>query len=471
MNTRTETDSLGEVEVPGDAYWGAQTERARANFPISGLPPDPTLVTAYLRQKRASAIANRDLGFLEEPVAGAVIRAAEEIADGALRDQFVVDPFQAGAGTSLHMNVNEVLANRAGEILGGALGEYRPVHPNDHVNFGQSTNDTFPTAIRVASCLAGAELDRELGELESALRDQAGEMEGVVTAGRTHLQDALPITLGQVFTGYADCVGRGRADLGAACELLHELGLGGTAVGTGVNRHRDYPRRAVKELARSTGFPFRVTGSPIALHAGTQDFARFAAALKGIALELGRLANDLRLMGSGPTSGIGEIELPAVQPGSSIMPGKVNPVMAECLNMVAFHVTGAEAATAAASGAGQFQINVMTPVIAFEILFSIRILENGVRVFRERCVEGIRARPETARRFAERTVALGAVLNPRIGYARAAEIVKESVRRGVPVAEVAAEALGIPVAEARELLAPERWTRPRVLDAKEEDEG
>jgi aspartate ammonia-lyase len=251
---------------------------------------------------------------------------------------------------------------------------------------------------------------------------------------------------------------------------LHELGLGGTAVGTGVNRHPDYPRRAVEELARSTGLPLWVTRSPIALHSGTQDFAGFAAALKGVALELGRLANDLRLMGSGPTTGIGEIALPAVQPGSSIMPGKVNPVLAESLNMVCLHVLGAEAAVAAASGAGQFQINVMTPLIAFEVLFSLGILTHGVRIFRRRCVEGLRARPEAARRFAESTVALGAVLNPRVGYHRAAEIVTESIQRRVPVAEVAAEKLGISLEEAQKLLAPERWIGPGVLDSGAEPE-
>jgi len=464
MSTRREVDTLGEVEVPEDAYWGAQTERARHNFAISGLLPDPVLIRAYAEQKRASAIANRSLGLLEDSITDAVIQAAEEVAGGELRDQFVVDPFQAGAGTSFHMNVNEVLANRANEILGGPRGSYRPVHPNDHVNSGQSTNDTFPTAIRVALLLLGRELDEELHGLEAALGDKARELKAVVTAGRTHLQDALPVTLGQVFGGHADSLARVRGDWMAAAASLRELGLGGTAVGTGVNRSPEYPQAAVAELGRATALPLRVTDTPIALHAGTGDFARYAASLKGIALELGRLANDLRLMGSGPTSGIGEIELPAVQPGSSIMPGKVNPVMAESLNMVCFHVVGAEAAVAAASGAGQFQINVMTPLIAYELLFSLRLLTRGVHVFRERCVRGIRAHREAARRFAERTVALGAVLSPRIGYARAAKVVEESVRRGVPIAEVAARELGISEEEARRLLDPARWTRPGILD-------
>jgi aspartate ammonia-lyase len=464
VNTRTERDSLGEVEVPAEAYWGAQTQRAVHNFPISGLDPDPTLVRAYAFLKRAAATVNADLGLLDRRQAGAIVQAADEVLAGRLADQFVVDPFQAGAGTSHHMNVNEVLANRANEILGGAKGTYDPVHPNNHVNFGQSTNDTFPTAMRIAVQLVAGELEKALDDLAQALHNRGHAFRDLVTAGRTHLQDATPITLGQVFDGYAEAIRRTRRDLETAAGALEELGIGGTAVGTGVNRHPAYPAKICEELARLTGLPLRPTGTPVAMHQSTHDFARHAGALKGVALEMTKIANDLRLMSSGPTSGIGEIVLPAVQPGSSIMPGKVNPVMAENMNMVCFHVIGAETTVAMASAAGQFQLNVMMPVIAYEILFSMGIFTRALRVFREYCVEGIEADSEVCRHYAERTVSLATVLNPVVGYGKAAEIVKRAVAGKRSVIAVAAEVLGISEAEARKLLDPIRWTQPGIID-------
>jgi aspartate ammonia-lyase len=464
MDTRTERDSLGEVEVPAKAYWGAQTQRAVHNFPISGLAPDPTLVRAYAFLKRAAASVNAELGLLDRRRADAVVQAADEILAGRLADQFVVDPFQAGAGTSHHMNVNEVLANRANEILGGAKGTYDPVHPNNHVNFGQSTNDTFPTAMRIAVLLIEGELEKILDDLAQAFHDKGHEFKDLVTAGRTHLQDATPITLGQVFDGYAEALRRTRRDLGTASEALEELGIGGTAVGTGVNRHPDYPAEICAELSRLTGLSLHPTDTPLAMHPSMHDFARYAGALKGVALEMTRIANDLRLMSSGPTSGIGEIVLPAVQPGSSIMPGKVNPVMAENMNMVCNHVIGSETAVAMASQAGQFQLNVMMPVIAYEVLFSMGILSRALRVFRERCVEGIEADPEVCRAYAEGTVSLATVLNPVVGYGKAAEIVKRAVAEKRSVIAVAAEVLAIPEAAARELLDPIRWTEPGIID-------
>ncbi len=464
METRRERDSLGEVEVPAGAYWGAQTQRAVHNFPISGLDPDPSLVRAYAFLKRAAATVNADLGLLDRRRAGAIVQAADEVLAGRLADQFVVDPFQAGAGTSHHMNVNEVLANRANEILGGTKGTYDPVHPNNHVNFGQSTNDTFPTAMRIAVQLVEGELERALDDLARSLHDRGHAFRDLVTAGRTHLQDATPITLGQVFDGYAETIRRARRDLETAAGALEELGIGGTAVGTGVNRHPDYPPKICEELARLTGLPLRPIGTPVAMHQSTHDFARYAGALKGVALEMTKIANDLRLMSSGPTSGIGEIVLPAVQPGSSIMPGKVNPVMAENMNMVCFHVIGAETAVAMASAAGQFQLNVMMPVIAYEILFSMGIFTRALRVFRELCVEGIEADPEVCRNYAERTVSLATALNPVVGYGKAAEIVKQAVAERRSVIAVAAEVLGIPEARARELLDPIRWTQPGIID-------
>lgn len=463
MTTRREHDSLGEVEVPAEALWGAQTQRALHNFPISGLRPDPVFVRAYVLLKRAAARVNADLGLLDGSSAEAIIAVCDEVRSGGLADQFVVDPFQAGAGTSHHMNVNEVLANRANERLGGTRGAYRPVHPNDHVNLGQSTNDTFPTAMRLAVLMRETDLDRALRALVEALRGKGRAFAGIVTTGRTHLQDATPIGLDQIFTGYADSVERARGDLATAARAMEELGIGGTAVGTGVNRHPEFAARMTAEMSRLSGFPLRATETPIAMHASMHDFARFAGALKGVALELVRIANDLRLMSSGPTSGIGEIALPAVQPGSSIMPGKVNPVMAENLDMVCFHVIGAETAVAFAAQAGQFQLNVMMPVIAFEILFSMGILTNALDVFREFCVEGITADEARCREYAERTVSLATMLNPLVGYERASEIVKRAVRERRSIVEVAAEAMGRPREEIAALLDPARWTKPGLL--------
>ena len=464
MSFRVEKDSLGEVKVPAGAYWGAQTQRAIENFQISGLRPDSVFVHAYIQQKRASALVNEDLGLLEPRLAKAIVQAAEEILHGALLDQFVVDPFQAGAGTSHHMNVNEVLANRANEILGEKLGTYVPVNPNDHVNLGQSTNDTFPTAMRIAILLRHPDLESRLKATADAFAAKAQEFKDVVTAGRTHLQDATPITIGQVMSGYAGMIARVLYTLHQATEPLCELGIGGTAVGTGVNRHPEYPRLVCDKLEEALGLPFAPPGNLIAHHASTQDFARYMSALKGVALELSRIANDLRLMSSGPTSGIGEIDLPSVQPGSSIMPGKVNPVMAENLNMVCFQVIGSETTVAIASEAGQFQLNVMMPVIIYEILFSMTILTRALAVFREKCVLGITVHADRAQSYAERTVSLATMLTPLVGYARAAEIVKRAVAEQRSIVTVAAEELGQDEATVRKTLDPRRWTQPGILD-------
>jgi fumarate hydratase class II len=335
------------------------------------------------------------------------------------------------------------------------------------VNLGQSTNDVFPTAMRVAALVKHGAVDAALGALAGALRERAREFAEVVTAGRTHLQDATPITLGQVFQGFAGSVDRARAGLARDAEALAEIGLGGTAVGTGVNRHPDFPALATEELARVTGLPLRASPEILTLHASQLDLVRYAGGLKAVAVELGRVANDLRLMSSGPTSGIGEIALPAVQPGSSIMPGKVNPVMAEALNMVCCHVAGAEAAVAAAGGAGQFQLNVMMPVVAYEILFAQEILGNGVRVFTERCVAGITVHPARARAYAERTVALATMLSPAVGYEKASLIVKRAVAEERSLLDVAVETLGISREQAERILDPLRWTEPGMVDPGE----
>jgi aspartate ammonia-lyase len=469
MSHRTERDSLGEVQVPARAYWGAQTQRALLNFPISGLTPDPVFVRAYVLQKKAAAEVNGRLGSIEARIAEAVVAAADAVLGGKHADQFVVDPFQAGAGTSHHMNVNEVLANLANEGLGGSRGTYDPVHPNNHVNFGQSTNDTFPTAMRLAILLRRPGLEAAIDGLAAAFRGRAGAFASVVTAGRTHLQDATPITLGQVFTGFADALARAGNDLAQSATGLYELGIGGTAVGTGINRHPDYPRLVCEALSAATGLDLAPTSVPVSMHQSTHDFARYAAGLKGVALEMTKVANDLRLMSSGPTSGIAEIALPAVQPGSSIMPGKVNPVMAENMNMVCYHVIGAETTVALASQAGQFQLNVMMPVIIHEILSSMRIFANALGVFRTYCVDGITADPGRARHYAERTVSLAAVLNPLVGYDRAAEIVKRAVAEGRSIIAVTADELGIPEEQARRVLDPLRWTHPGLIDPGELD--
>jgi aspartate ammonia-lyase len=466
---RSERDSLGEVKVPLRAYWGAETQRALLNFPISGLRPDPALVRATVLVKLAAARANAALGLLEARPARALEQAATEILSGALADQFVVDPFQAGAGTSHHMNVNEVLANRANEILGAPLGAYDPVHPHDHVNLGQSTNDVFPTAMRLAVLMKHGAVDAALKDLAARLGEKADAFARVVTAGRTHLQDATPITLGQVFRGFQGSVEGARSGLAQDAEALLGIGLGGTAVGTGVNRHPEYPERAARELSRASGFALRASGALLTLHTSQLQVVRYAGGLKAAAVELGRVAGDLRLMASGPTSGIGEIVLPAVQPGSSIMPGKVNPVLAEALNMVCFHVTGAETAVAAAGAAGQFQLNVMMPVIAYEILFSQGILSAALGVFTERCVAGITANPERARAYAERTVALATVLSPVVGYEKAAAIVKRSLAEGRSLLDVAAETLGLSPERAAELLSPLRWTEPGAMGREDID--
>ncbi len=458
--TRVEKDTMGEVRVPASALWGAQTARAVENFPISGLRAHPAFVDATVRIKIAAARANARLGLLPRKKARAIEAAAKEILDGRHRDQFVVDVYQAGAGTSHHMNVNEVLANRATELLGGKRGAERLVDANDDVNMAQSTNDVVPTAIRLAALDLAPEAIDALAALAGTFEKKARAWDRIVKAGRTHLMDATPITLGQEVSGWAAGLRAAAGRIRDALPELSILGIGGTAVGTGLNAHPRYRGLVVAELEKLTGVP--LTPAPNLFHA-MQSLAPFVAlsgALRAAALELVRIGGDVRLLGSGPNTGLGELRLPPVQPGSSIMPGKVNPSMAEMLAMVSYQVLAMDAGIAWAAGGGQLELNVMMPLVAWDLCHALEILAAGVRAFDRRCARGLEADPARARHYAERTVSLATALAPRLGYAQAAEIVKESVRTGRSLVELAEELGGLSRREARRVLDAAKLTRP-----------
>jgi aspartate ammonia-lyase len=451
---------MGEVDVPSGALWGAQTERARQNFPVSGLRSHVALVRAYVQLKRAAAVVNRRLGALDRRRASAIIAACDALlGDGdALRGQFPVDVFQAGAGTSLNMNCNEVLATLANRRRGRRWGAVARVHPNDHVNMSQSTNDTFPTAMRLAILAELTRLDSALEALEDALAAKGLEFDDVIKAGRTHLQDAVPVTLGQEFAAWSAAVARARRLCGAAGRELLELGIGGTATGSGLNAPRGYATAMVKELRALTGLPLRRVAD---LREGMQSQApvsAVSATLRNLALELIRIANDLRLLASGPRAGLGELRLPSVQPGSSIMPGKVNPSLLECLDQVCFHVVGADAAVALAVQAGQLELNVMMPLMAWEVLFSIDILANFVPVVAERCIRGIEADRDRCAGYHVASPALATVLNPHIGYEAAAAVAKEAAASGVAVPEIVRRRGILPESRIASLFAPSKLT-------------
>ena len=459
---RLEKDTMGTVEVPADAYYGAQTQRAVTNFPISGLKPHPALVRATLRIKKCAAQANMATGRLDATRGNAIVQAAEEALAGRFDSQFVVDPFQAGAGTSHHMNVNEVLANRANEILGGEVGNYSQVNPNDHVNMAQSTNDVFPTAMRLASLELAGLLIAELEGLAGALKQKAQEFDPILKSGRTHLQDAVPIRLGQEFGAYAAAIDNNRAGIERALPALRELGLGGTAVGTGLNAEEAYIDHIVQGLARETGQDLSRSTNLIERMQNMDPMVALSSSLKGTAINLIRISNDLRLLSSGPRTGLSEINLPPMQPGSSIMPGKVNPVMPEVTTMVCFQVMGADLTVALAAQAGQLELNVMMPVIAFNTLFSLEILKNCVHQYTRHCVAGISANEERCRNYLDQSVGLATVLAPRIGYAAAAEVAKESARSGKSIRRVILESNILSEEELDEVLAPYPLTSPGV---------
>jgi len=454
---RSERDSMGERQLPQSVYYGIQTARALENFPISGLKPLPEYVEACVLIKKAAAEVNGELGCIPPEVAKAIVQAADEILQGSLRDQFVVDVYQAGAGTSHHMNVNEVLANRALEILGEPKGRYERVSPNDHVNYGQSTNDVIPTAIRLAALLrVRRDLLGTLDNLVAALEQKAQEFRAILKAGRTHLQDAVPVRLGDSFGAYAAIFAQHRRWIEEASQALCSLGLGGSAVGTGLNTHPQYRQKVVQRLADYTQLPLTPAPHPMAAMQSMAPFVHLSGSLRNLAQDGIKLANDLRLMDSGPKTGLKEIQLPPVQPGSSIMPGKYNPVMAEMLNMVCFQVIGLDTAIVLAAQAGQFELNVMMPLIAYNLLHSLQILNNSLRVFTERCVRGITAQADRCRSYAEGTLALVTALNPYIGYLQAAEVAKISLETGKPIRQIVLE---------RNLMSPEEVARVLDLEA------
>jgi aspartate ammonia-lyase len=436
---RQEKDSLGEHPVPLEAWYGIQTARAVDNFPISGRRPDDDFIIAHVRIKRAAAVANQQAGWLDAKLTTAITQAADAIIANQYRDQFVVDRFQAGAGTSHNMNTNEVLANLANVSLGGKKGEYQPVHPNDHVNMGQSTNDTIPTAIRLAAL---AKLPRLLAAVNAmaAGYDKIAQREATtVKSGRTHLQDAVPTTLGREFAAYAWILRRCVRQLETQREALCEIGLGGSAAGTGLNTAPEYAHNVAAELAKLTAEPIRPAENLTAQMQSMLDLQNLSNALRSLALELTRISNDIRLLASGPRTGLGEIMLPAVQPGSSIMPGKVNPVMFEMLNQVCYQVLGQDAAVAWMSQAGQLELNVMMPALGSAVLDALDWLTNAIQAVTEKNLRGLKINRARCREFANTSVGLATLLNNAIGYAAATEVAKESERSGRPVRDVVVE--------------------------------
>ena len=437
---RVERDSLGEVQVPARAWYGAQTQRAVENFPVSGLKPWPAFVWSMAVIKRSAAEVNRDLGLLDAERAGAIVAAADEVIAGQLDAEFVVDPFQAGAGTSHNMNVNEVIANRANALLGFARDDASaPVDANDHVNMAQSTNDTIPTAIRLGVLWR---LDALLTALEccaAAFRQQAAAADDVVKSGRTHLQDAVPIRLGQEFGAYAGAIERNGEKILLAAEGLRRLGIGGTANGSGLNAHPEYHARMVATLSQFTGLKLYESDDLFESMQSMQDACFFSGALRSTAQDLTRIANDIRLLSSGPTTGLAEITCPPVQPGSSIMPGKVNPVLAEMLNMAMYHVMGNDLTVTLASQAGQLELNVMMPVIAHNLNEMMQVMTGSVNAFTEKCVAGLIINRETAEGWLARNPVLVTALNPVIGYLKGAEVAKKALAEGRGIREVVVE--------------------------------
>ena len=461
QQVRSEKDSIGIKEIPADVYYGVQTARAVENYPISGLRAHPALIRAIGMVKYAAAESSKSLGLVDEKRADAIMQAAKEVMDGKWNQSFVVDVFQAGAGVSFHMNSNEVIANRATEIMGGKLGEYT-VHPNDHVNYGQSTNDVFPTSMRLSALLELENLYPVLESLAAAFEAKGKEFHHIMKSGRTHMQDAVPMRLGQEFAAYGMAVRKAIGSIRHAADSLRELGLGGSAVGTGINTHPQYRERAIAALARISGQKLLPTTDMRWAMQSNACMAEVSGALRTLALEIIRISTDLRLLASGPNTGFFEINLPALQPGSSIMPGKVNPVMPELAAMVAFQVIGNDTAVAFAVQAGQLELNVMMPTMAYSVLQSITIMANMLRVFTERCVAGITANEKRAAFYAQSTVSLATALNPYIGYAKAAEIAKESVATGRSIIEIAREKNLLSEQEINEILDPVNMTEPQA---------
>ena len=460
---RTESDSLGEMQVPADAYWGAQTQRAVENFPISGVTFGRRFVRALGVVKRAAAQANRDLGHLDEDTAAAIVEAADEVIAGEHDDQFPVDVFQTGSGTSSNMNANEVIANRATELAGGEVGT-RDIHPNDHVNFGQSSNDVIPTAMHVAA-LEAVEKDVVPGleTLRDALAAKEAEFDDVVKTGRTHLQDATPITLGQEFSGYRTQVEKGLARVESTHEHLGELALGGTAVGTGLNTHPEFPALAAEYISAETGLEFREADNHFEAQAAHDAMNEAHGALETVAGSLNKVANDLRLLASGPRNGLGEIDQPENQPGSSIMPGKINPVVAEAVNQLHKQVVGNDAAVSAGAAEGQIDLNLYKPVIAHNFLQSAQLIANGSEVFAEKFVAKLEADREHCAERVQQSMALATALNPAIGYDKASKVAKKALAEDKTIREVVLEEGYLDEDEVDEVLDPAKMTERVIL--------
>jgi fumarate hydratase, class II len=467
--TRTERDSLGEIEVPAGALWGAQTQRAYDNFKISGLPPYRAFIWSFGIIKRAAAEVHKTLGLLDEPLADAIVQAAQEIIDGKHADQFIVDPFQAGAGTSHHMNVNEVIANRANQILGLRLDDSdKPVKANDHVNMAQSTNDTVPAAIRLGALWRLGELLDALDRLIDALALKGEEFDDVVKSGRTHLQDAVPVRLGQELEAYAQALRYDRERITAAGDRLRRIGIGGTAAGTGINAHPEYHERMVEQLDRLTGFGLRSSGNIFEPVQNMGDAADFSGTLRTLAVTLTRIANDLRLLASGPSSGFDEIRFSPVQPGSSIMPGKINPVMAEMLNMTCFHVMGCDLTVMLAAQAGQLEVNVMMPILAHNLFEMMHVFIPAIRLFAEQGVRPLEANRKKAAGTVAKNAILATALNPIIGYMKAAEVAKEASESDRTIREVVIEKGLLSPEKADEVLEPRSMTEGGIKAGKGE---
>ena len=460
---RIEHDSLGEIEVPIDAYYGAQTQRAVHNFPVSGHTASPGFIWASAVIKLSAAKVHEELGLLPKDKSEAIQQAASEVMNGELNDQFVVDVYQAGAGTSHNMNTNEVIANRALEILGHKRGGYHIIHPNDHVNMAQSTNDFIPTALRLFFMKDGLKLMEALKDVSEAFRRKAKEFDHVLKSGRTHLQDAVPVRLGQEFNAYAEAVERGAAKIEAARNDLGEIGLGGSAAGTGLNVHPDYRRLMPEKLREVTGFSeIRPTSDYFWAMQSLGPLVEFSSSLNNLAVELSRIMNDLRLMASGPTTGLAEIILPPVQPGSSIMPGKVNPVLAEMMNMVCFSVMGFHHSVTWAAGAGQLELNVMMPLLAYSVGEAMNALTGGLKAFLNRALEGITANEDRCRHYLENSYGLVTALNPIIGYEKAAGVAKEAGRTGKSIKEIILEKGYLTEEQMKKVIDPEKLTSPGI---------
>ena len=438
-NFRIEIDSLGEKRIPADAYYGIQTLRGIENFPVSGMTESPIFIRSYILLKKAAAIVNHQVGHLEKQKFDAILKACDFILDENLLDQFKIDVFQAGAGTSFNMNVNEVIANKALELLNEKKGNYKVISPNDDVNMAQSTNDSFPTAMNIAILFALKEFFPVLTDLSKSFLNKAEEFKNIIKSGRTHLQDAVPISLGQEFKAYGVVLKELGITLKDTSKQLEFLPIGGTATGTGINSHQDYAKLMVKKLSELTTFSFKLPEDLRAAMQSRKAISAISSGLKQLALELIRIANDLRLLSSGPTTGLNEIDLPKVQPGSSIMPGKVNPVILECLNMVAFHVIGNDLTVSLAVQAGQLELNVMMPVMIHNVLESLKILTNFLKIVKTKCIDGIKANQLKCKEYLEKNPSLATFLNPVVGYLEAAKIANEALEKNKSIKELVLE--------------------------------